>query len=224
MGQIGRKPFVSGGLTGLRRVAKNEKELKPESFQALLRWLGPDDHNSGLAYEQVRQRLIRLFTCRGCSVPEELTDDTIDRVINNLEKLQFRYQGDPALYFFGVARNVYFEWLRRERRYVMESVEEKTVDEYRESTARSIQVERQHACLEKCLQKLPAEKRTLLLQYYRYESGGKIDQRKVLAEESGLGLNAMRIQIYRLRGWVSECINKCLEAGETDLLNNHEIG
>jgi RNA polymerase sigma factor (sigma-70 family) len=195
----------------LAATTKRERELKPESFAALLNWLGPGEQGPGSAYEQIRQRLIRLFTCRGCSTPEELTDETIDRVINILQKPEFQYHGDPALYFYGVARNVYLEWLRRERRYVMEPIEETTIDKIRGSGLGSNDVERQHDCLERCLERLPKEKRTLLLQYYGNEGGGKIDQRKTLARRNGLGLNAMRIQLYRLRTAIGDCVSNCLQ-------------
>jgi RNA polymerase sigma factor (sigma-70 family) len=200
---------------------KEPREIKPESFNALLKLLEPYEQKSGVAYEQLRQRLIRLFTCRGCSAPEELTDETIDRVVNSVSKPEFYFRGDPALYFYGVARNVHLEWLRRQRRYSIESIEDKTIVDSRGSDHGSADIERQHACLDRCLEKLPTEKRALLLRYYRYDHGGKIDHRRTLAKQIGLGLNAMRIQIYRLRSSVGECITQCLETTETDLDNSH---
>ena len=46
--------------------------LTPELFEQLLDWLNPDREQAGRDYEALRRRLIKLFTCRGCSDPELL--------------------------------------------------------------------------------------------------------------------------------------------------------
>src|ERR1700685_4239923 len=96
----------------------------PDSLKRLLLWLSDDRANGALEYEQIRRKLIYLFTCRGCRTPEELADETIDRTANAIAKPGFAYQGNPISYFRGVARNVHLEWLREDRRFRAEPVSE----------------------------------------------------------------------------------------------------
>jgi DNA-directed RNA polymerase specialized sigma24 family protein len=70
------------------------------------------------------------------------------------------------------------------------------------------------ACLERCLDILPDAKRALLLRYYGSEKRAKIDGRQLLANEEGIGLNALRIQVFRLRNTVRECVENCLERND----------
>src|SRR5262245_21687271 len=55
-------------------------DMTPEEFDRLLLWLNPDRDKAGEKYEWIRKRLIKIFVCRGCNVPEELADKTINRV------------------------------------------------------------------------------------------------------------------------------------------------
>ncbi len=80
-----------------------KKEFTQEAFDQLLAWLNSDREQAGKKYEEIRKRLITIFTCRGCLIPEDLTDETIDRVVMKIPDLAGSYVGDPALYFYGVA-------------------------------------------------------------------------------------------------------------------------
>src|SRR5689334_8976445 len=63
------------------------KEIDQTKFEKLLVWLNADRDKAGQKYESIRQRLIYIFRQRGCSTPEDLADETIDRVIQKIEKL-----------------------------------------------------------------------------------------------------------------------------------------
>jgi hypothetical protein len=56
--------------------------------------------------------LIKIFVCRGCANAEELADETINRVVSKVQEIITNWQGDPALYFYKVAQNIYREWWR----------------------------------------------------------------------------------------------------------------
>ena len=60
--------------------AKTLHILKQEEFDRLLCWLDPDPERAGLTYEKIRWRLVAILASRGCTSPEELADETIDRV------------------------------------------------------------------------------------------------------------------------------------------------
>ena len=56
---------------------KEKIELTQAVFEQLLDWLDADRDVAGQRYEEIRRRLIKIFVCRGCIVPEELADRTI---------------------------------------------------------------------------------------------------------------------------------------------------
>lgn len=175
--------------------------LSQEAFDALLDWLDSDRERAGIKYEEIRRRLIVIFTGRGCSEPEDLADETINRVTSKLNEIGKEFQGDRSRYFFGVANKVYLEFLRR-----------KPPQAPPLSTDDSKRVELEFRCLERCIENLSSENRELLLQYYGAEGRSKIEQRKILADKLGIAPNALRIRAYRIRLSLQECVEKCVES------------
>ena len=175
-------------------------ELTQEGFDQLLVWLNPDREEAGKKYEDIRRRLIKIFTCRGCTIPEELTDETINRVTRKLPEISNHYVGDPCLYFYGVAKYVFHEHVRKKPVLDPPPVSDSTEDE-----------EQVAVCMEECLQGLAPKSRELILNYYQDERHAKIVQRKRLAERLGMGPNALRIQACRIRGSLYQCVQECLE-------------
>lgn len=173
--------------------------LTQESFDALLAWLDPQREQAGRKYEEIRLRLIKIFTCRGCCEPEDFADETINRVSKKLKEIESDYSGDPAPYFYGVANKVHLEYLRRRPVQPPPPRLEDTED-----------IELEYECLERCIQKLTPNNRQLVLQYYQEEKRAKIDQRRQLAEQLGIALNALRIRAYRIRASLQECVQTCL--------------
>jgi RNA polymerase sigma factor (sigma-70 family) len=174
--------------------------LTPANFDALLAWLHPERERAALKYEQIRLRMIRIFICRGSAIAEELADRTFDRVMRKLPDFVGYYSGDPALYFYGVAKNIFRESLRDETTNVLPSP--------KQSPTEDDAVE--YDCLDKCMDELPPESRRLVLSYYEETRQKKIDSRKRLAEELGIDLNALRIRVHRLRVRLEECVRHCV--------------
>lgn len=176
--------------------------LSQEAFDALLEWLDPDREQAAMKYEHIRKRLIKIFTGRGCPEPEDLADETINRVISKLNEVGKEFEGDRERYFFGVANKVYLESRRRK------------TPQPPPSPVDSNQVELEFRCLERCIETLSEENRYLLLQYYGAEGRAKVEQRKCLAEELGIAPNALRIRAYRIRVCLQECMEKCIERSQ----------
>lgn len=175
--------------------------LTQESFDALLAWLDQDREQAGREYEEIRVRLIRIFTCRGCLEPEDLADETINRVTKRLKDIEADFEGERAKYFYGVANKVHQEYLRRPPPPLPPA-----------PPPDSDQIELEDECLERCMEKLAAENRFLVMEYYREEKKAKIDHRRQLAEKLGIALNALRIRAYRTRVLLLECVNNCVHA------------
>lgn len=180
--------------------------LTEESFEELLAWLNPDREQAGEKYEDIRNRLIRIFIHRGCMSAEDLADKTINKVARKVHDLREYYVGDPAHYFYGTARNVYFEYStdQAELTVLPEVIPAPVPDGDPEES------ESQHKCLDECLQNMTPKDRDLLLEYYREEEGAKIEQHKEMARRLGITINALRIMIYRLRTSLKKCMHNCL--------------
>lgn len=173
--------------------------LSQEAFDALLDWLDSDREQAGIKYEQIRSRLIKIFTGRGCVDPEELADETINRVTRKLNEIQNEFTGDRAHYFFGVANKIYLEHLRRKP------------PQSPPPPSDSARAELEYRCLERCVERLSEEDRALLLKEYGAKGRTQAERRKVLADELGISLNALRIRVYRIRVALKECIEKCIQ-------------
>jgi hypothetical protein len=53
--------------------------------------------------------------------------------------------------------------------------------------------------------------RELLIEYYREDGNAKIAHRKAIAGRLGLGMNALRIRVHRIRSVVSACTIACVQ-------------
>lgn len=174
--------------------------LSQEAFDSLLKWLDSDREQAAMKYEEIRKRLIKIFTGRACAEAEDLADETINRVTSKLDDLGTEFEGDRGRYFFGVANKVYLEFKRR-----------KSPQPSPFSPPDSNQIELEFRCMERCIETLSEDERYLLLQYYGAEGGARVEQRKRLADELGIAPNALRIRAYRIRRCLQDCMEKCIQ-------------
>jgi DNA-directed RNA polymerase specialized sigma24 family protein len=179
---------------------KSKADLNKEVLDRLLHWLDRDRDRAGQRYEQIRSGLIKVFLCRGAVDPEELADETINRVAKKVQEIAESYVGDPAPYFYGVAKMVYLEYSRR-----------KPVASHPPPPDALEEADLRFDCLEQCLQNLSAKNRELILAYYEHENGAKIDHRKELADRMGITANALWIRVHRVKKDLQNCVNQCLE-------------
>lgn len=181
-----------------RRITRT---LEQADLDRLLVWLDSDCERAGERYEQIRWRLITIFAARNCAVPEELADETIDRVARRVVDIETNYVGDKAVYFFGVANNVHHEYLRKPAPPENVALSDEDTGER----------EQEHHCLEQCLNKLPSGAREMLLRYYSQEKQAKIELHKGMAGQMGITINTLRLRVLRLKGKLQPCIQRCLE-------------
>lgn len=183
--------------------------LTQDAFDTLLAWLDPDRDRAGQKYEQIRLRLIKIFTCRGCYDAEDLADETINRVVARVEGISSGYDGNPVRYFYGVAQKVHLEYLRLTVAKQAD-VDLDTAAHKISSVNDSSEDEAAYACLESCLDHLPESSRKLVIGYYQQEKHAKIDHRKLLASELGIAVNALRIRAHRIRRGLEQCVRDCV--------------
>jgi DNA-directed RNA polymerase specialized sigma24 family protein len=175
-------------------------KITNEAFERLLKWLSPNQDDAGKRYEELRRKLIGFFVYRGSGFPEDLADQTLDRVAEVLETRETELEAGPVAFTLGVARNIYRESLKEKTKFPPESVSpagEDKEDDFR--------------CLDECLEKLPAEARELICRYYQHDGSEKIKARQRLAGELKIKVNALRLRASRIREQLSGCHEKCME-------------
>jgi RNA polymerase sigma factor (sigma-70 family) len=203
-----------------------------DNFELLLAWLDPDRERAAVKYEEIRNGLVNVFNWRGCYDAEDLADETIGRVINKVPEIAPNYKGDPALYFYGVAKHLLFEVGRRAQSKAEnvspEQLQDTAVPEQLRAAAAADNAgdhgDAGYECLEQCLLTLPEADRELILNYYQQEKH-TIEFRRQLAQRHGLTANNLRVKVYRIRATLHDCIQSCLanKAGsETNSLQNHD--
>jgi DNA-directed RNA polymerase specialized sigma24 family protein len=188
-------------------AAKHLKDLKQQDFDRLLNWLDADRERAGLLYERIRWRLVTILASRGCTLAEELADETIDRVARRVADIEQSYLGDKAIYFLGVMNNVHHEYLRR-------PVAPRLID-----TSDNVETrEAIHLCLDNCLDTLAPYSRRLIERYYAADKKAKIDLRKIIAGELGIKPATLRLRALRIREKLQACIERCMNVSEARAL------
>jgi DNA-directed RNA polymerase specialized sigma24 family protein len=179
---------------------REQMEMTKKAFDTLLAWLHSDRNLAGEKYEIIRRGLAQFFERRGCNEPADLADETIDRVIKKLPKIADQYTGEQTKYFYGVARRIYLEYLRRPQ-IIPPVIEPED----------SIIQEIKDRCRQKCLNKLSSEDRQLITGYYLKEKQEKIEYRRKLAVQYGLTSNALTVRAFRIRSSLNRCLGECLQ-------------
>ena len=98
-------------MPGSARQSHIDWKLTEGAFAKFLACLDPDLARAGEKYEALREALVKFLDWRGAPFPEELVDETFNRVTRKLE------EGEPIndapTYCHGVARLVLLQSLER---------------------------------------------------------------------------------------------------------------
>lgn len=180
---------------------KRERDPSPEEFKKFLAWLDSDPDKAGSQYTLIQGRLTKVFAARGCGDPETLGQEVLNRVCVRIDSVVKNYP-DPLRCCLGFVDNVHREYLREEQmknRAVLPP-DPRPADE----------LEKEDRCLEQCLNTLTTEARHIFERYFKGEKRVRIESRKNLAAELGKTSNALRIQAFKLRKEMNECLLNCL--------------
>jgi len=189
------------------------RSISSSQFENFLRRLSPDRDEAGRQYEQLRRRLIALFTYRKCAEPDALADETLDRVALKIEGLAPPgAAADAARFAFGVAWNVARESFHAPRTPLSLSDTPEPPDPappFDDRLADDVL----RRCLQSCLRRLTAPDRELVLQYFRKEKRAKIEHRLALAMRLQITPNALRLRVSRITSSLRDCTSLCTGAG-----------
>ncbi len=201
-----------------RRKVDQKKDwtLTPRAFQELLNWLDEGAHSEGQKYVAMRSRLVSYFNRKHCSEPEELADETLNRVARRLnDENAIDSDTPPAKYCYIVARFVFLEYLRAsEKTRVLSADVRLEHDRSNFSLSkRNLEAETQEKrlkCLDHCTEELDPLSRDLIFGYYTGKKEIKIESRRDLAARLGISMNALCVRACRIRNKIEDCVRRCI--------------
>ena len=195
---------------------KPAQGLSQEGLEALLLCLDSDRQRAAERYRQLHLKISRLYEWRGCPSPDELADETLDRVASKLEAGVEIHS--PESYIARVAYLVFRELVRREqrRRAALQAVK----NEPRPIPEELPEDDQRQRCFDQCLGGIDPAERQHLLRYYEGDKSVKIENRRQLTEDLGVAAGTLRIRMHRIRQRLEKCIRGCLARSpeETDRL------
>ena len=196
---------------------KKDWALTPKAFHRLLRRMDEGTDSGEQNYLEVRRRLVAYFDRKNCAAPDELADETLNRVARRLDEEGVIESETPAKYCYIVARFVFMEYLRGAQKA------DALIDDLRrQSHGNNVAAseagdekeikEKMLNCLEQCAGKLEPLNREIIIRYYVGKERAKIENRRALAEELGITMNALSIRACRIRDKLEDCLRRCVGA------------
>jgi DNA-directed RNA polymerase specialized sigma24 family protein len=194
-------------------VSQNGWSLNQGAFTRLLVWLDEGIDSNGEKYLEMRRRLVCYFARKNCLSPDELADETLNRVARRLTEAGDITDASPARYCYIVAKFVFLEDCRKPKRVEVD-LERAGDFQSPDGSNPGADADGPVYRLRKCLDTLTPENRALILEYYHGEKKSKIGNRRRLASKLGLSMNALAIRACRIRDGLEDCMKKS-SAGES---------
>lgn len=208
---------------------KKNWTITASAFSRLLSWLDEDKsfdqdfdkdsrkdsvkNSEGQNYLEMRNRLVTYFDRKNCLTPDDLADETLNRVARRLEETQTVASETPAKYCYITARFVFMEHLRRtdQANVPLDDVLQQPQGRQLAADNESNEIkEKMLDCLERCTDQLEPINREIILGYYYGAERVKIENRRALAEKLNLSVNALSIRACRIRDKLETCVEKCV--------------
>jgi RNA polymerase sigma factor (sigma-70 family) len=194
-------------LTGMGNIMRAHRDLcQPialgtnmgqveQPFNFFLSSLSSDRDTAEKKLKDIRRRLVIMLDCRGCTCSEDLAHEAMLRFAHRLPNMDPPFAGDVIPYLYTVAYNLYLEYIEKQFLPLPDDFTEISQPDDDAVKAK----EQLHKCLDTCLDGMDPKGRELVLDYYRLEKQSKIDFRKLLAQELGISVNALRIRLHNIR-------------------------
>jgi DNA-directed RNA polymerase specialized sigma24 family protein len=198
--------------------SKKNWAITAEAFHRLLEWLDDGQNSDGGNYLEIRARLVSYFDRKNCLMPNELADETLNRVARRLEEEGTIESEAPAKYCYITARFVFMESLRGSDKmsvpidHVLRGRQDEKLAVAANNDERELREKRLN-CLEQCTEKLEPPNREIIVRYYLGEERIKIENRRALAKSLDISVNALSIRACRIRDKLESCVGKCVEPG-----------
>lgn len=196
------------------KVQKKDRKLTAPAFNRLLVWLDEGSDSQGQKYVEMRARLVSYFERKNCSAPDELADETLNRIARRLDEEGITEADAPARYCYIVARFVFLEYLRtkeKEQAMAADLLKQGHVNQPVGVDVAAVERQRLLSCLDECLERLDPTQRDIIARYYSGQEREKIDNRRKLAKQLGISPNALTIRACRIREKLEACVSRCLD-------------
>jgi hypothetical protein len=151
----------------------------PPALIRLTAWLDAGVESHGERYLEIRRRLIEYFDRHNRPDPEQLADDTLQRISDALDERQPIDAPSPAAYCYVVAKRVLLGELA--------------------TAAVRMAEEQRGEYLDRSIAALAHDERTLLLEYYSTPPAARHARRVALAGRLGVTLQALALRACRIR-------------------------
>jgi len=201
------------GEISVNRTSKQAWRPTADSFRRFLAFLDNGVESNGASYIEMQRRLAGYFARKGCAEPEELADETLNRVSRRLDEEGSIDIDTPAHYCYITARFVFLEHTRAGNMNNVALDDGKlNIDRNARLNASDNELEKKEkmlTCLDECTSKLDKRNRDLILGYYFGNERAKIQNRSSMAEKLGITLNALSIRACRIRRTLEACVGKC---------------
>lgn len=199
-----------------KEAPKKNWTITSEAFSGLLKWLDAGENSEGQKYLEMRQRMVAYFDRKSCTTPDELADETLNRVARRLEEENIESE-TPSKYCYIVARFVFLESLRTMDKAsvplddFLQKPQRNQIAATSESEDEEKEIkEKMLDCLEHCTGKLEVVNREIIISYYFGSERVKIENRRSLAQKLGISSNALSIRACRIRDKLESCVGSCI--------------
>src|ERR1035441_8247829 len=185
LGLLPRQNSVRISTLPIRVEGAPGRTLAEFAHDRLLRYLDADPASALAKYRLLREKLIKYFDHNGCLDPDDLADEVFCRALQRLAGGLEIFAANPASFFWGIARNIRLEYLRRipEEPLDVEDLRMPAVGAGATTSA---------TFLAECLRSLKASERALLLLWYS-EGVGR------LSRKLGISPSGVRLRVHRIR-------------------------
>lgn len=212
--QVGK---IMGDSFVQKLAQKKDWTLTPPALDRLLAWLDGGSNSDGLRYLEMRGRLVSYFDRKNCATPDELADETLNRVARRLAEEGAIESETPARYCYIVARFVFMEYLRGTKKNGALLDEVRRQPHSHNLVVNEGKYERENKekmldCLQQCTGKLEPLQREIITRYYVGKERVKIENRRAMAAELGITMNALSIRACRIREKLEGCVRQCVGA------------
>ena len=197
--------------SGLEDSRKKDWPTTPSAFQRLLNWLDGATNSEGQKYLEMRRRLVAYFDRKNCATPDDLADETLDRVARRLEEENISTAEAPAKYCYIMARFVFMEHLRlsRQEGNLASDLERNSTEAMSDFSQAPDEKNDRLSCMEECINQLQPADREIILGYYVGKGREKIESRRSLAQRLSITSNALSIRACRIRDRLENCVRDC---------------
>lgn len=201
-------------------MPKEKPQLQDREFQLLLTTLGDSSEHGAHEYLNLHKRITTLFINWQSCAPEDLADETLNRLAHQLTEGKEINPASRSAYVHGIAKNISREhWRSCEdcKRRRIRSNDENDGDSLNSLPAigsvpdkeEADEKERLLECLNECLEKMNEDERLLLLEYYSEDKTQKIVTRDRMATRLSVTSGALRQRVWKLRTPLRDCIDEC---------------